>query len=410
MAPLLLQIGARLADVATLAARRPSLAGEGSEDAAAASAEQGGEREIIAEAFVYKTDTVLALRKAICAVAGLGHISLLSEAGEPLAGHHTVEEAGLGHRSEVRVLPVSELTIATGSADCDLRIWDADAGLCMDKLRAHEEPIHWTAFSHAGGTLATASADGTAKLWSVEDRSSFRTLSDHQDWVQTIVFSPDDSKLLTASMDCSAKLWDIPTGICTRTVNAELCPLFSAAFAPCGELAVLAGAPASNSAKLWDLRSPDGAGAVFGPDGSGGEHEDNVVDAQFSMDGSKVITGSQDGTAKLWDLRSRGCLWTLTGHNATVTATLFSFDGRQVLTGSCDRSLRLWDLQSRECVRTFTGHTGFVTSAAFAPDGQSVASASRDATARLWDVKSGRCMHVLEGHREKLHSVSFLPF
>lgn len=363
----------------------------------------------IAEAYVYKTDTILQLRKALNVGAKFAHLRIEAPDGQSLANHLTMADAGLRHRSEVHIAEINQLALASGSADCDLRIWDAEAGQVLDVLKAHKGPIRRVVFSPSGECLATASEDCSAKLWGVANRSCLATLEDHTEWVMGVSFSPDGATVATASMDCSAKLWDVETAKCVRTLKADLCPLFSAAFSMAGSTVVLAASPTATSAQIWDIRS--GAIAqVVSPAEEKHAHVDNLIEACFSPDGRAVLTGSQDKTAKIWDLRSGACLQSFEGHTDTVSAASFGLDGKQVLTGSSDRSIRIWDAESGECVRTCTGHSGSVNAATFAPDGLSVASASRDATVRLWDAKSGKCLQTLHGHKSKVHTVSFLPF
>ena len=74
------------------------------------------------------------------------------------------------------------------------------------------------------------------------------------------------------------------------------------------------------------------------------------------------------------------------GHSRGVSSVAFSPDGTQVLSGSTDGTLRLWNMQGKELKR-FEGHRGGVISVAFSPDGTQVLSGSSDNTLRLWDMQ-----------------------
>ena len=69
---------------------------------------------------------------------------------------------------------------------------------------------------------------------------------------------------------------------------------------------------------------------------------------------------------------------------APVKAVAFAPDGTRILTGSSDNTARLWDAATGRAVATLTGHTDFVWTVAFSPDGTRVLTGSEDKTTRLW--------------------------
>src|SRR5690606_15289705 len=72
------------------------------------------------------------------------------------------------------------------------------------------------------------------------------------------------------------------------------------------------------------------------------EHPDGVISVAFSPDGQTVLSGSDDGTLILWDVRTGERLHTFEGHTRTVSDITFSPDGQTALSGSWDHTLMLW--------------------------------------------------------------------
>jgi eukaryotic-like serine/threonine-protein kinase len=140
-------------------------------------------------------------------------------------------------------------------------------------------------------------------------------------------------------------------------------------------------------------------------------HDDDVIAVRFSPDGTRVLTGSRDDTARLWDAATGQPLGEPLRHGNDVTAVAFSPDGTLVLTGSHDKTARLWDAATGRPVGEPMRHENTVTSVAFSPDGKQVLTGSSDYSARLWDVARGQIAHKRLDHERGygVVSVAFSP-
>ena len=110
-------------------------------------------------------------------------------------------------------------------------------------------------------------------------------------------------------------------------------------------------------------------------------HKDQIKDLAFSPDGNRLVTASDDKTAKIWNVAA---------HADAVFAVAFSPDGKLLATGSGDTTIKIWETGSRRLVTTLFGHKKRVQRLAFSPDGNFLASASFDKTARIWDLSTGK--------------------
>jgi WD40 repeat protein len=90
----------------------------------------------------------------------------------------------------------------------------------------------------------------------------------------------------------------------------------------------------------------------------------------------------------------------LRGHKGEVNQAVFSPDGQRVVTVSNDKTARLWDVASGETLVVFRGHKGGVNQVAFSPDGQRVVTASNDKTARLWGLMTTHGQALIDYARD----------
>lgn len=130
--------------------------------------------------------------------------------------------------------------------------------------------------------------------------------------------------------------------------------------------------------------------------------------AAFSPDGTRLATGSWQGTVKLWNPQTGELTGILT--NATHVISLrFSPDGETLAVCSVNDSLWLYDLPTGAQHRAARGHTSFVTDAAFSPDGATLATCSPDQTVRLWDITARRETACWRGHSYQVGYVAWSP-
>ena len=128
----------------------------------------------------------------------------------------------------------------------------------------------------------------------------------------------------------------------------------------------------------------------------------------FSPDGALLAVCSAHHV-EIIDARDGRVLRLIRGHAGTVADVAFSPDGTVIVTGSYDGTARTWEVATGRPLVTFAGHDGAVYAVAFSPDGTRIATASRDETARVWDAASGAALVTITGHFEGAQDVAFSP-
>ena len=277
-------------------------------------------------------------------------------------------------------------TLASGSFDETLRLWDVASGTEVAVLVEDMGSVASVAFSPDGRTLASAlesaevTREKTVRLWDVDSRTQTAVLEGHEQGVASVAFSPDGRTLASGSNDGTVRLWDVDSRTETAVLEHAVLDedgVGAVAFSPDGR--TLASGGDDDKVRLWDVDSRTQTAVL--------EHENAVYTVAFSPDGRTLASGGWwDPRVRLWDVDSRTQVAVLEGHEQLVNAVAFSPDGRTLASGGGDPLVRLWDVDSRTQVAVLEGHEQEVTSVAFSPDGRTLASGSRDDTVRLWDV------------------------
>ncbi len=161
-------------------------------------------------------------------------------------------------------------------------------------------------------------------------------------------------------------------------------------------------------------------------------HDGAVHSVCVSPDGQRIVTGSADGTARVWKLTDGALVRTLEGHAGGVLSVCVSPDGERIVTGSADETARVWAMADGALVRTLEGHSAAgrvlssrtypsgagmyvcsnnssVKSVCVSPDSKHLVTGSADGMARVWLMADGALVHTLEGHTGAVRSVCVSP-
>jgi WD40 repeat protein/serine/threonine protein kinase len=169
----------------------------------------------------------------------------------------------------------------------------------------------------------------------------------------------------------------------------------TAVFSPSGDRILTASD--DETARVWSL-----AGGLVTTLSA---HEDRVRSAAFSPSGDRIVTTSDDMTARIWDREGRP-LTVLRGHEDYVVSAEFSASGDRILTVSWDRTARLWSSDG-EPLAVFREEEGVPAAAFVGPEGD-VVTASRSGQAHLFR-RDGTLRATLSGHRDTLTAVAVSP-
>lgn len=128
-----------------------------------------------------------------------------------------------------------------------------------------------------------------------------------------------------------------------------------------------------------------------------------VYDIDFNSDGSLAATGGLDSFGRCFDLRTGRCIMFMDGHLKGITSISFSIDGFHMVTGSEDHSVKIWNLRERKLEYTISAHTNVVSKVIFdKQNGNYLLSASFDDSIKLWSSPGWTPIKTLTGHNGKV--------
>ena len=303
--------------------------------------------------------------------------------------------------------------IVSGCADGIVRVWDSHTGSELMNLQGHKGCVCSVSFSPDGNYIVSGADDSTVCVWDTMSRESV-TSDEPGGRVNSVSWSPKGDKIAAGTDDGTVIMWDFMVYEENNKKIMELSEFWndpgpndaravtSVSFSPNGAYALICWN--DRTMRMFDLETTNSMmGQLSGSATENFIRTRSVVrSASFSPGGDYFVTGSDDHKVRVWQVifgRQPGAL-TLTGHTAKVTSVSWSLDGTKIVSGSADKSIIVWDLHNevnensdqlvfRAQINKFlNGHTEEVTSLSFSPDSNSIVSGSVDKTMRVWYISA----------------------
>ncbi|HEV8242467.1 MAG TPA: WD40 repeat domain-containing protein, partial [Nitrospirales bacterium] len=314
--------------------------------------------------------------------------------------------------------------------DCDTH-WRAGARE-IRVFRGHHDPVWTVAYHPDGTTVASGSVDHTIRIWELETGRMLRILRGHTDSVRCLTFSPDGQILASGSSDRTIRIWNPKTGEFVRMLFGRYDhAVYSLSFSP--DSLMLARGNENRDIKIWEVGTATELLSLLPQD----EYDRHWnICTVFSPDGRLLASGNDVGGMTLFEVLPSGQeLCKPDGHKSDpfdgtverrgfwvesqegweaafenwIGSLAFSPDGTMLVSGSRDKTMKFWEVPSGKLLRTVKAHSGWVRGVTFSPDGKILASCSDDTTIKLWDPKTGRPIRTLKGHKEPVRSIAFSP-
>lgn len=253
----------------------------------------------------------------------------------------------------------------------------------------------------AAATLATSAA-------MTEQMTLRGTLKGHNGWVTQIATTPQfPDMILSASRDKTIIMWKLTRdetnyGIPQRALRGHSHFVSDVVISSDGQFA-LSGSW-DGTLRLWDLTTGTTTRRFVG-------HTKDVLSVAFSSDNRQIVSGSRDKTIKLWNTLGV-CKYTVQdeSHSEWVSCVRFSPNSSNPIIVSCgwDKLVKVWNLANCKLKTNHIGHTGYLNTVTVSPDGSLCASGGKDGQAMLWDLNEGKHLYTLDGG-DIINALCFSP-
>ncbi len=289
-------------------------------------------------------------------------------------------------------------TLATGSMDHSIRLWDFATRKRTATLHGHLNEVWAIAFSADGETLASGAKDGGVNLWATRRPPA-------QDFLPgpllPLAFSPDSQTLAVLSGRDTVAFLDWTTGATKREFPLAPEPFrFRPAVSLSADLHTLAQGLADGTVRLSNLADQTATVLRVG---------NAPVDwVALSADARSLVTGGRNQPLRWWDLHA------LTNSTLEIEArrVLFSPDGGTLALFESNHAIELRDTATRGRRARIESRTEITPDAAFSRDGTMLATCGVEGPEHMlqvWDTATGRLLGDYRGHKQGIRAVAFSP-
>nr|CAG8557118.1 8428_t:CDS:10 [Entrophospora candida] len=254
----------------------------------------------------------------------------------------------------VDINPINEEIIISGGGDNKSYLWRSDTGEKLHELSGHDDSVVSVSFSKDGQYVATGGMDGKIMVWKVENGQHVATLEGPNE-ITWLDWHPKGNVILAGTAESTIWMWQIPSG---------------------------------NFMNLF-------AG-----------HSASVTAGQFTPDGKKIVTGSEDSSLIVWDPKNATSIFKLSNddsrfHHEGITSLAINKENSLVLTetvgfsdisslaatGSVDNKLNIWDLTTMR-LRQTCQHDDAIVQLQWHHESPLITTCSVDKTVRIWDYRT----------------------
>ena len=250
-----------------------------------------------------------------------------------------------------------ENLLASGQINGLLNIWDLNTKEIDLQLKGHKSAI-WSLFENSEGYLFSGGSDNIIKMWDIKNRKETPLINfkGHKGAVYSIC-EFETNKIISGADDMVIKIWQFDLNIKKNTYQCIL-----------------------------NLIDPNNS---------------KIKSLVYLNRTNTILTGCDDNLIKIYSLSQKtpSVSNILEGHNCTVWCLLPFYEDTMLASGSSDNSIKIWDLINWRCIYTLEGHENTISSLVLLRN-EFIGSSSWDGTCKIWNLETRNCVYTLKLHKD----------
>lgn len=301
--------------------------------------------------------------------------------------------------NKVMYSPDGRMIATTCLADSVVTLWNVSSGKIHSKFLNEDRGISSFEFSPLSDFIMVTDFHSTYEnihFWNILNGQQSRIQFDSIENIISSGLSADGKYVCVATSNKMVKIFELNNYSMINSFPTES-SITKVRFTPDGkQIAVVM----NNTVRLYDVQTGHSTATTF-------YHQKNILALCFSKDGDKIVTGSSDATAKLWEADSGNLLQQFSGIATRFYSIAYSPDGKKI--ASSGMGSYIWDRETGQKKYMLSNDTGWVSSIAYSKDGSKIVTASFDSSIQVWDAVTRKELRTIRLQNSIAKSVEFSP-
>ena len=319
-----------------------------------------------------------------------------------------------GYKKPLNTIAISsdQKYLATGDEAGMIRVYDLMEYKILIELKGHVGKVMQMRFTTDSKTLVSCGKDNTARVWSMDNLAQYnqpenkpKILKSFSNSVNDVAFYEDGKTAVFGCEDSTLSIINLETtelitrfldhwgGVNCLVINHSTQKLYS-------------GGGRDRKITIHNLK-------LMEVEDDLGKHDGDVRCMVLVPDNKRLISGSNDTTIKIWNIKDNILIKTVRAHGKPVTCLAINSVGSKLYSGSEDETIQMWDMRRYKRMAVLDGSgTQSIQDLVINEDNTrifSVSNDSNDQSVRIWDIEDSKQYPFCQGHYKEMMRIELTP-